>query len=300
MAQLTPEEISAEAAERPRAAYFAIVAGVLSLLGGIGSLVFQRSLPTATASKVVDVLEAMQARVVDDTAPPRSFNAVQIEYIGDHLIGWIGPQLLTSLGVLLLIVPVVFVFRATRARKDDLRSLGGTMVVVGAVTSGIGVLVYTVVIGIDASSFSGSSVADTRDMLTSQPAIASQVVGIIGRIALAVGLIVVSLNAMRVGLLTRFVGILGIIVGITVVFGGGGLDQINLLRSSWLVFVGLLLLGKMPGAYRDPPAWSRGEAIPWPSQQELRERREAEAAAAGGADDGGDDAPERRSRKRRK
>lgn len=300
MAQLTPEEISAEAAERPRAAYVAIVAGVLSLLGGIGSLMFQRSLPTATASKVVDVLEAMQARVVDDTAPPRSFNAVQIEYIGDHLLGWIGPQLLTSLGVLLLIFPVVFVFRATRARKDDLRSLGGTMVVIGAVTSGIGVLVYTVVIGIDASSFTGSSVADTRDMLTSQPAIASQVVGIVGRIALAVGLIVVSLNAMRVGLFTRFVGILGIIVGITVVFGGGGLDQINLLRSSWLVFVGLLLLGKMPGAYRDPPAWSRGEAIPWPSQQELRERREAEAAAAGGAGDGGEDAPERRSRKRRK
>lgn len=68
MARLTPDEIAAEAAQRPRAAYFAFAAGILSLLGGIGSLLFSQSLPT-DPEKVVDLLEAMQARVVENTAP---------------------------------------------------------------------------------------------------------------------------------------------------------------------------------------------------------------------------------------
>lgn len=301
MATLTPEQIAEETAQRPRAAYVAIAAGVLSLLGGIGALLFAQSLPAVTSERVVDLLEAMQARLVDDAAPSRSVRALQLEYIGDHLPGWLGPALLTALGTLLLLIPLRLVFDATRKRKDDLRPLGGVMLTAGAVLSAVGSFGSAVVIGIEASSFTGQSAASARDALTTQPAIILQVLGYIGSFALAIGLIIVSLNAMRAGLFTRFVGVLGIIVGVAVIIPVP-IDQINLLRSSWLVFVGLILLGKMPGASADPPAWSRGEMIPWPSQQELRERREAEAAAARGELTDGDegDAPERRSRKRRK
>lgn len=300
MARLTPDEIAAEAAQRPRAAYFAFATGILSLLGGIGSLLFSQSLPT-DPEKVVDLLEAMQARVVENTAPPRSLNAIQVEYLGDHLIGWVGPTFLTSLGTLLMIVPLTLVFRATRARKDNLRPLGGIMLMVGAITSALGLFGYALAVGIDARDFTGASAADAREVLTGQGATAAQILGLAGRFALALGIIIVALNAMRSGLFTRFVGVLGIIVGAAVIIPVP-IDQINLLRSTWLVFVGLLLLGRMPGAHRDPPAWARGEMIPWPSQQEMRERLEAERAMESGANggDAADGEPQKRSRKRRK
>lgn len=300
MAALTPEQLADEAQLRPRAAYFAFVAAALSLLGGIGALLFSQSLPAVTADSAVDVLEALQARLVDGTEPARSLRAVQLEYIGDHLPGWIAPAALSAFGTIVLLIPLGFIFQATRARKDDLRALGGTMLQMGGVLSAAGALGSALVIGVEASSFTGTSAAQARDALTTQPAIALQVLGYIGSFMFAIGVIIISLNAMRVGLLTRFIGVLGIVVGATVIIPIP-LDQINLLRSFWLLFVGLLLLGKMPGT-ADPPAWTRGEMIPWPSQQEIRERREAERAAArANAPDGdGDgDAPARRSRKRR-
>ena len=78
------------------------------------------------------------------------------------------------------------------------------------------------------------------------------------------------MNAMRVGLLTRFMGILGVIVGALAVFQ---LDAPQVVRGIWLVFLGLLVAGRYPGG--TPPAWETGRAEPWPSQQELRERRDA-------------------------
>ena len=80
----------------------------------------------------------------------------------------------------------------------------------------------------------------------------------------------VALNAMRVGLLTRFQGVLGMIVGATLILP---LDQFGLIRSAWLVLVGLLILSIWPR--QRPPAWETAEAVPWPSQQQIREEREA-------------------------
>lgn len=299
MATLTPEQLTDERELRPRAAYFAFAAAALSLLGGIGALLFSQSLPAVTSDSVVDILEALQARLVDGAEPARSLRAVQLEYLGDHLLGWITPAALTAFGTLVLLIPIGFVFQATRARKDDLRPLGGTMLQIGGVLSAAGALGSAIVIGIEAAAFTGTSAAEARDALTTQPAIALQVLGYIGSFMFAIGVIIISLNAMRAGLLTRFVGVLGIVVGASVIVPIP-LDQINLLRSSWLLFVGLTLLGKMPGASPDPPAWNRGEMIPWPSQQEIRERREAERAAAEGDTlPGAGDGPSRRSRKRR-
>ncbi|MBJ7328978.1 MAG: hypothetical protein JHC95_03710 [Solirubrobacteraceae bacterium] len=299
MSQLTPEEIAAEAAQRPRAATYAFIAGALSLLGGITALLFSQALPT-TPSRVIDVLEAMDARLVDDTAPPTSLNALQVQYLGDHLVGWVGPTLLLGIGTLLMLFPLSLVWKATRARKEDLRSLGWIMLLIGVIASSIGPFAYAAIVGIDARDFDGTSAAAARDVLTTAPATLAQVVGLFGKFALALGLIILSLNAMRVGLFTRFVGVLGIIVGAAVIIPVP-IDQVNLLRSSWLVFVGLILLGKMPGVSSDPPAWGRGEAIPWPTQQEIRERRQAEQDVLGSGTGEEPEPTERgRSRKRRK
>lgn len=299
MAQLTPDEIAAEAAQRPRAAYFAFAAGILSLLGGIGGWRFQGALPSDPEA-VVDLLEAMQARL-NGNAPPTSLLAQQTQYIGDHIIGWAGPTIVLGLGILLMLFPLNLVWRATRARKDDLRSLGWSLLLVGGIAIAVAPAIAGVSIGLAASDFDGTSREAAEQALGSELAIATGFAGELGKILFAVGLVILALNAMRVGLFTRFVGVLGIIVALFTVLRLP-IDQIYLLRSSWFVFVGLILLGKMPGVSADPPAWARGEAIPWPTQQEVRERLEAERAMEAGAndEDPADGEPPKRSRKRRK
>ncbi|MEA2217731.1 MAG: hypothetical protein QOJ35_357, partial [Solirubrobacteraceae bacterium] len=50
-------------------------------------------------------------------------------------------------------------------------------------------------------------------------------------------------------------------------------------QAFWLIALGVLFLGRWPAG--QPPAWVTGEAQPWPSQQELRERRlEGQASKA--------------------
>ena len=104
------------------------------------------------------------------------------------------------------------------------------------------------------------------------------------------------LNAMRVGLLTRFMGVLGVIVGVAVAADpahrpAGHHPRVLAGR------LGVLFLGRWPTASprRGPP----GEAEPWPTQQQLREQRDAaraESAAAAGDDEPEDSARERARR----
>jgi hypothetical protein len=93
-----------------------------------------------------------------------------------------------------------------------------------------------------------------------------------GRLGLAVSLIYTCLWAMRVGLLTRFWGSLGMALGVATLLG------LVLFVALWFVYIGLLLVGKVPAGR--PPAWAAGEAIPWPTPGEkAAESLEAEDPA---------------------
>jgi len=87
-----------------------------------------------------------------------------------------------------------------------------------------------------------------------------QFAGLAGGLSLVVGLLYVGLWSMRTGLLTRFWGSLGMAVGFASIIGFSPLAFI------WFIYIGLLLLGVLPGGR--PPAWAAGEAIPWPSPGE--------------------------------
>ena len=83
--------------------------------------------------------------------------------------------------------------------------------------------------------------------------------GIAGQLGFVVGMFYTSLYAMRTGLLSRFWGSLGMALGaVSFIF-----FQFALL---WFVYLGLLLLGRVPGGR--PPAWAAGEAVPWPTPGE--------------------------------
>lgn len=87
-----------------------------------------------------------------------------------------------------------------------------------------------------------------------------QFVGLAGGLSLVVALLYTCLWAMRVGLLTRFWGSLGMAVGVAALIG---LTPFALI---WFLYLGILLLGRVPGGR--PPAWAAGEAVPWPTPGE--------------------------------
>ena len=87
-----------------------------------------------------------------------------------------------------------------------------------------------------------------------------QFLGLGGGLALVFALFYSCLWGMRTGLLTRFWGSLGMAVGVTALIG------LSPLMMVWFVYLGFLLLGRVPGGR--PPAWAAGEAIPWPTPGE--------------------------------
>jgi hypothetical protein len=84
--------------------------------------------------------------------------------------------------------------------------------------------------------------------------------GLGGRLGLAVALLYSCLYGMRTGLVSRFWGSLGMALGVAALLL---LVQFTLI---WFIYLGLLLLGKIPGGR--PPAWAAGEAVPWPTPGE--------------------------------
>ena len=86
------------------------------------------------------------------------------------------------------------------------------------------------------------------------------------------GWVVICLNAMRIGLLTRFMGVLGVICGALIVLPI--LSPLPIVQTFWLGAMAVLLAKRWPNGV--PPAWTTGEAAPWPSQAEAREKRRAE------------------------
>ena len=112
--------------------------------------------------------------------------------------------------------------------------------------------------------------------------IAGAFIGEIGLLALAVSFLLICLHAQRAGLLGRFMGVVGMFAGATIIIRQ--FDPPGVVRSFWLIALGLLILDRLPRAIapRGKPAWAVAEAVPWPSQQQLREEREAARREAAG------------------
>jgi hypothetical protein len=109
-----------------------------------------------------------------------------------------------------------------------------------------------------------------------------------GGLLFAISLFYTGLWAMRTGLLSRFWGSLGMALGIAVLIG------FVILAVVWVLYLGLLYLGWLPGGR--PPAWEAGEAVPWLTPGE---RAAAELEPSEGEGEGSEGAPERRKRKQR-
>jgi hypothetical protein len=199
-----------------------------------------------------------------------------LRHVDQHRSAQMISSILQAIGVGLLAAPLYYLFRAANSRSDRMRGqLVGVVVVaplflaVLAILSGISTLHA-------ASDFVSNEVprllakgvalnSDRADAIAND-AIAEAPLrplaagfGLGGQLGFVVAMVYTCLYAMRAGLLPRFWGSLGVALGaVSFVF-----FQFALL---WFLYLGLLLIGRVPGGR--PPAWAAGEAIPWPTPGE--------------------------------
>ena len=183
---------------------------------------------------------------------------------------------LQGIGLLLLVPPLLYLFRAARHRESRLMPAAAVLTVLGALTLAV-ITIFRQLELIDIADSFFPEKADARDVeqaaedhIEDELSPALQGIGLGGSIALAFGVIMISLNAMRAGLLSRFMGILGIFVGVLLVIPLG----VQILQLFWFAALGLLFLGRWPGGRG--PAWESGQAIPWPGAAQQREALEGE------------------------
>jgi MFS family permease len=283
------ETLAWEAEHRSRAAIAAFAAAFLTILGVLLTTVGQPS-SSQFDDRILTVVDTMGKTARGETVPPGRLSAYTVEVGQSPALPIVG-AVLFGLGSLAIYFAMAYLFRATRARKPEFQQIALIMAAIGAVGFGLGRAISEIARYLGAHDFvdaADKTNSAASDALSPPATLIGQVIWQAAALALGFAFVLIALNAMRVGLLTRFMGVLGIIVGVTFVLP---LDQQGIIRVFWLAALGMLFLGRMPSGL--PKAWTTGEAEPWPSQQQLREQREAARAEA--ASERVEEAPEKRA-----
>jgi hypothetical protein len=187
---------------------------------------------------------------------------------------------LSGLGSVALGWTLQYLFGAARARDPRVRpTFMGQVALAAGVIAAVGGVGYALATAHAADEFVSSGSQQTwlqaHSLLTRTWIVLPQIAAYLGAFLIAISLVLVSLSAMRVGLLPRFMGYLGIIAGVLTILP---LVPIPIVEAYWLVAVAYLLSGRWPSGV--PPAWTSGQAVPWPSSQELRAARAQSAGRA--------------------
>ena len=271
------ETLAWEAEKRPRAAMIAIAGGLLTVLGSVLRTVLLNGGPTEDDG-FISLGDAMRSRLEGQEPEGPSLIVRQVDNYGDNAALLSVSSLLIALAVVCLALTVLFLYRATSARSPQVGRVPLYMTIAGLILVPLGGLIRDISSWIASAGFEDDAertAGAARDLLGSSTIAAGTLIEFLGTFGLAVGIVLVALNAMKVGLLTRFFGVLGILTGVLTIFQA---DQPGIVRAFWLVGVGLLIAGRL----NTPPAWETGRAEPWPTQQQLREQRDA--ARGEGAD----------------
>jgi hypothetical protein len=261
------QQLAWEARQRPRAAIAAIVAGFLTLAGYLWAGLGLRDTPRA--GFLESLTDAFKPGPIG-TQP--SLKTAIFEYYDEHALTIVGSATVRSIALLALGWAVTFLAVATRARRPELLRLVVYLPLVGAALAAVATVAGAVGTMLAISDFlDGPRTVDAaREVGGGSLLVTAEILGQIGPLALVAGLFLVTLNAMRVGLLTRFLGFLGIIAAVLTILP---LMPLPVVQSFWIVGVGLLMLGSVPGGM--PPAWRTGRAEPWPTAMEAAQRRRA-------------------------
>jgi hypothetical protein len=269
------QRVAFESERRARLAVPAVAGGVLYLLSGIILSATLKELPA------VGIVQGLEPVLRGEANPAVSPRAAEVKYIDHHALGLIAGSALTAIAVAVLTLVLLFIVDATRFRRPTWPA-GRPLVLIG----GIGVaslnVLHEVILVIEAHKFASggdftNKAVDKALLTTGSTGIALGLLGLIAALALAVGMIGVMLGAMRAGLLPRWLSVLGILSGL-LFLPFFGTTTLQLIPTFWLVATGILLMERWPNG--DPPAWAAGEARPWPTQAEMRAKREEDKQGA--------------------
>ena len=269
------ETLAWEAEKRPRVATIAVLGGLLTVMGNVLFTVITSDGPTE-ADGFISTTGALEARLAGQEPEGPSLLVRQIDNWGDSALPLALSTILVAVAAACLALTVLFLYRAAAARSDQVGRLPYFATATGLIMYPLGRCIRDFALWIGAAGFDEEAVrtaGTARELLRGPAVAAGSLIEFFGTFALAVGIVLVSINAMRVGLLTRFFGVLGVITGVLVsgILSVFQADQPGIVRSFWLIGVGLVIAGRL----NTPPAWETGRAEPWPSQQQLREQREA-------------------------
>jgi hypothetical protein len=236
--------------------------------------------------------------------PGKSHEAVlkAVEFLHANAGALLSGTILDAVGLLAMIVPLDYLYRATKFRRPKLPGFARVTVYAGPILFGVGLVALQVIRNHQVADYiahhRGDYSAARQAVGLTGAALPALYVSLAGLVALIFSFVIVPLNAMRAGLLTRFMGVLGIIVGVMLFLTQAGRPA-SILRWFWLGALVYLFADRWPGGV--PPAWRTGRAEPWPSARELREGRAAEREAESPAPEAGmpQSRPDPRSRKRR-
>jgi uncharacterized membrane protein len=240
-----------------------------------------------------------------------------IIYLDEHPGILIAGSILQALGIIGTVFALLYLFRATRARRPEVPRVALPLLVAGGAVLVIATVASQILFVTQAGKFvshGGLTYQEFRDSFRSGALAAAQIAPALASAIFGAAIVVVALNAMRVGLLTRFMGYLGIFAGGLMVFSllaagaaSSAVPGSGILQPFWLIALAVLFARRWPQGM--PPAWTTGKAEPWPTAQEMREQREAarggeaprrSAAAPAPVPQGAADGPARPGAARRK
>ncbi len=269
------EQIAHESTRRARLSVPAFAGGVLYLLSGI---IISETLKGAPTVGLLQGIEPALSGVANPTVSPR---AAEVKFISHHALPLISGSVLAGIAIGALTLVLLLLVDATRWRRPESWSATRPLVLIGGIAVALvsighqvlsAVLTHKFVIGHDLSNHA-VNLALTKGAANE----ISDYLDLAAGLALATGMIATMVGTMRVGLLTRWVGVLGIFTGVLIFLPIGG-ATLEVVPAFWMVAMGLLYAERWPGG--DPPAWTSGEARPWPTRAD---QRAAQQAAEGGA-----------------
>ncbi len=271
MAPEIQQRVAFESERRARLAVPAVAGGVLYLLSGIILSATLKELPA------VGIVQGLEPLLRGEPNPAVSPRAPEVRYIDHHAFGLIAGTVLTAIAVVALTLVLLFVLDATRFRRPTWPA-ARPLVLIGGIGVALLNVLHEALLVFEAHKFvSGSDftnkAVDRALLTTGSTGIVLGLLGLIAALALAVGMIAVMLGSMRAGLLPRWLSVLGILSGL-LFLPFFGTTTLQLIPTFWLVATGILLMERYPNG--DPPAWAAGEARPWPTQAEMRAKREGE------------------------
>jgi hypothetical protein len=259
----------------------------------------------AIAGAILLLLSAFYGPLFGHSATPYAGQFIAYD---QHPVDLFVPYTFQVISDFLLIVVVVYMIKAIRARTETFSTPLSYIAMAGPAIAGIVVVIQMFAIHGVSSDFADTKtpIKPTPAQVAAAPATPGSAVGVYAQVrlpaevkaydmlkndslskstafialaanlAFGFALIFVALNGMRVGLFSKVMGIFGIIVGVlAVLFQGAGI-----LEAFWLGATGVLVLGRWPNGRG--PAWDSVEAIPWPSAMAARQAQLEEVRASRG------------------